>query len=205
MYDALAAGLLVGLSVAVFVGGAAMVVMEAAIQRGPVYALAAGGGIATADALWATLAAGAGAALSRLLAPAATALQWIALAALASLLILAVRELLRPEPPASVVGLSPSPLSAYGEFLAHALRHFTTVVFFAGIIIGAAPHYSAAEAAAFVAGVFLASLSWQWFLAVAGTRRRRPFSGRARRGVLVLDCVLLAMFIAEIALGLYRR
>ena len=205
MRDALVAGLLVGLSVAVIVGGAAMVVMETAIQRGLGVALAAGGGVATGDAIWATLAAGAGAALSRLLAPAATALQWIALAALVSLLILAARELLRREHPGYVVGLSLSPLSAYGEFLAHTLRHTTTVVFFASIIIGAAPRYGAAEAAAFVAGVFLASLSWQWFLAVAGTRRRRPFSGRARRGVLVLDCVLLAMFIAEIALGLYRR
>ena len=60
--DAFVAGLFVGLFVAVFVGAAAMVVVETAIQQGLSVALAGGGGIATGDALWAALAAGAGAA-----------------------------------------------------------------------------------------------------------------------------------------------
>lgn len=204
MSDALLAGFLVGLSVAVFVGGAAMTVMETAIQRGPRVALAAGAGVATGDAVWAGVAAGAGLALSRLLAPWAAALQWTAVLALSVLLLLGLRELVRPEPPVADVGLARSPLRGYAEFLTHTLRHSTTVAFFVSLIVGAAPRYGAATAVAFVAGVFLASLSWQWLLVIAGARRGRSFSGRTRRVVLGLDCGLLALFIGYLALGLYR-
>ena len=84
------------------------------------------------------------------------------------------------------------PLSApgaYGEFLTYTLGHAATVVVFGGLILGAAAHYGAAEAAAFVVGVFLAfvvgvflaSLSWQGVLVAAGVWRGRRFSSRARR------------------------
>lgn len=145
---ALLAGWVAGLSVAIFVGTAAMTVMETAIQRGLGVAAAGGAGIATGDALWGAAAAGAGAAIGRVLAPLAGVLQWTAVGG---------------------------------------------------------PGYDAREAAAFVVGVFLASLSWQWLLAAVGARRRRIFSDRTRRGVLAVDCVLLAVFIAYVALGLYRR
>ena len=82
--------------------------METAVARGPGVALAAGSGIATGDALWAAVAAGAGLALNRLLAPWATALQWIAVAALVLLWVLGVRELLRRRPPAPVGRLPPN-------------------------------------------------------------------------------------------------
>lgn len=204
MRDALVAGLLVGLAVAVFVAGPAMFVMETAAQRGLGVALAAGGGIATGDAVWAAVAAGAGLSLSRLLLPWVTALQWISVGALVMLLMFGVRELRRRESPASVGALSASPWGVYREFLTHTLRHSVTLVFFVSLIIGAAPRFGAAGAAAFTAGVFLASLSWQLLLAAVGRWCRRPFSGRARRGVLALDCVLLAVYIAYVGLGLYR-
>lgn len=205
MTEALIAGLLVGLSAAVFVAGAAMTVMETAIRRGLSVALAGGIGIAAGDAVWAAVAAAAGAAISQLFAPWATALQWAAIGVIGVLLVLAVRELIRPEPPAPVAELPGSPLRAYGVFLLHTLGNPVTAVYFLSIILGAAPRYGAAESSAFVAGVFLASLSWQWILATAGALRRRTFSGRARRGVLALDCVLLALLIAYIALGVHRR
>ena len=204
MLDALLAGLLAGLFVAVLVGSAAMTVMETAIQRGRRVALAAGGGIASGDALWAALAAGGGAALSRMLAPWERALQYLAVGALAVFLVFAVLQLRQSGAAASVVGLAVSPLRAYREFLVHALRHPATVFFFLSLIIGAPPRYGAGEAAAFVGGVFLASLSWQWALALAGARRGRLFSDRTRRVVLALDCVLLGLFIVYIAFGFHR-
>lgn len=79
MTEALIAGLLVGLSAAVFVAGAAMTVMETAIRRGLSVALAGGIGIAAGDAVWAAVAVAAGAAISQLFAPWATALQWAAI------------------------------------------------------------------------------------------------------------------------------
>lgn len=201
--DAFVAGLFVGLFVAVFVGAAAMVVVETAIQQGLSVALAGGGGIATGDALWAALAAGAGAAISRLFEPWAAVLQWTAAGVLAAILALALQGFFVAGL-ADPVDLPGSPLRAYADFLAHTLRHPTTVVFFISLIVGAGPDYGAGEAVAFVVGVFLASLSWQVLLAVAGARRRRAFSSRVRRGVLAVDCALLALFIVYIALGLYR-
>lgn len=105
VFDALMAGFLVGLSVAVLVGGAAMTVLETAIHRGTTFALAAGAGVATGDG---------------------------------------------------------------------------------------------------VVGAFVASLSWQGVLVAAGTCRGRSFSARARRVVLAVDCLLLALFIFYLALSLYR-
>lgn len=204
MTDALLAGLLAGMSVAVFVAAAAMTVMETAIRRGLRLAVAGGAGIASGDALWAAVAAGTGAVLSRLLSPWATALQWIAVGALAVFLAFALRQLVHRIAPASVVGLAHSPVRAYGEFLVHTLRHPATVIFFMSLIVGAAPRYDPADAAAFVGGVFLASLAWQWLLAFAGARRGRAFSDRTRRFFLALDCVFLGLYIAYIGLGLYR-
>lgn len=202
--EALIAGMFAGLSVAVFVGAAAMTVMETSIQRGLKVALAGGVGIASGDALWAAVAAGAGTALTRLLSPWATALQWFAVVTLAVFFVFALRQLLHRAVPAAVVGLAVSPLHAYREFLVHTLHHPATVVFFISLIIGTAPRYDAADAAVFVGGVFLASLFWQGVLAFAGARRGRAFSGRTRRFFLALDCMLLGLLIAYIGSGFYR-
>ena len=204
MIDALVAGLLAGLSVAVFVATAAMAVMQTAVARGLAVALAARGAVATGDALWAPAAAGAVAAFGSLLAPWGAALRWVAVGLLTVVLLLALYELARGWPRAGVVALSETPLRGYSEFLVPALGHPATAVLFASLIVGAVSGYKAGQAVAFGAGVFLASLSWQWMLAFVGARRRRIFSGRTRRIVMWLDCALLALFIVYLALGLDR-
>ncbi len=200
------AGFLLGLSVAALVGSAAMLVMEVSIQRGFGVAVAAGTGIATGDALWAAFAVAAGTIISRILAPWAAVLHWIALGALVAIGVLAVRHLVRPDlVTQSAEALPESPIRAYCTFLAFTLINSVTVMLFVSLIIGAAPHYRAIDAIVFVVGVFVASLSWQLGLAIAGTRHRGAFSSRARRRVLLLDGFLLALFIVYIALGLYRH
>ena len=96
-----------------------------------------------------------------------------------------------------MVALSETPLRGYSEFLVPALGHPATAVLFASLIVGAVSGYKAGQAVALGAGVFLASLSWQWMLAFVGARRRRIFSGRTRRVVMWLDCALLALFIVH--------
>lgn len=205
MGSALLAGWVAGLSVAILVGTAAMVVTETASKRGMGIAAAGGAGIATGDALWAATAAAAGTVISRVLAPWERVLQWMAVGVLLVLLVRTVGQLVRGVATVGPVELPGSPVRAYGEFLGHALRDPVTAVFFSGLIIGAAPDYDAVGAAVFVLGVFLASLSWQWLLAVVGGCWRRGFSDRVRRGVLAVDCLLLGFFIMYVAFGLYRQ
>lgn len=205
MGGALAAGLLVGLSAAILSGSAAMLVMETSERRGLRVASAAGAGIASGDAVWAAVVVVAGTILHRLMAPWAAALQWTGVCVVLVIWVFAVRKLIRFNPAAdeSVSRLPASPGRVYLTFLAFTLVDAVTVVFFLSIIVGAAPAYRATEAAAFVGGALLASLGWQCGAAVTG-RRRGAFSAGARKTVLLIDVVLLAIFVGCIAFGLYR-
>lgn len=203
MIGALTTGLLVGLSIAVFVGFAAMSVIETAAHRGLRSALTAGLGIATGDGLWAVMVATAGTTLNRILGPWESYLRWAAVAALAVLGVLAVRQVLRCDPESSE-RLPESLPGVYRAYLAATLRDPVTVIFFGSLILGSIPRYGPAQASLFVAGVFLGSLAWQTALAVAGARRGRTFSMRTRRRLWVLDCALLALFTTYLALGWYR-
>lgn len=194
-----------GLFIAVLAGNMAVEVIEMASRRGFGFAMVAGSGIATADGLWAAVAATAGSAIRSRLAPWAGVLQWTAVAVLIAVLVAAVSELARGLSSETVVGRSGPAMNAYGELLAQTLRHPTTVILFGSLIIGTGPDYGGLGATDFVAGVFLASLSWQWILAAAGAWRGRIFSDRVRRGFRVFDCVVLPMLIAYIGLGLYQN
>lgn len=205
MGAAFVAGFLVGLSAAVLAGGAAMIVMETSVREGFGVAMAAGAGIATGDAMWASVAVAAGAGVKRLLAPWSEMLQWLAVGVLLVIGVVAVGEVLRPAAARPAAGHEGSPVCAYGEFLAFTLIDPVTIIFFLSLIVGAGLAYPAAGAAVFVAGAFVASLSWQLALVTAGRRLRREFSGHARRRIMLLDCALLALFAVYVALGLYRN
>lgn len=199
MVGAFGTGLLIGLSVAVFVGYAAMAVLETAARDGLGYGLAAGLGIATADSAWAVVAA-AGVVVNRVFVPWSGYLNWAAVAALAGLAVVAVRELRRSDPAvAAGTRVDGTAAGVYREYLAGTTREPVTVIFFLTLTLGVLPHYRATEWAAFVAGVFLASLVWQAGMAAIGARRGRVLSPPARRRVLVMDVFLLVVFIALVA------
>lgn len=211
--DVFLAGVLAGLSVAVPVGAVAVLVVDTAVNRGFRLAAVGGAGIATADALFALVAAIAGGLLARLLEPWTVGLQ---VAAIVTLLVLMARGLMsfpwsgaRSPPAAHAHDLSDveaaSPARTFAVFLKGALVHPVTVIAFLALIVGLAPTgTSPGQKGAFIAGVALASLGWQWGLAGYGARRRRQVSFRARRLVLLLDVVLVFGFIAYIGLGLFQ-
>lgn len=201
MVDALTTGLVVGLSIAVFVGFAAMSVIETAANGGLRNGLTAALGIATGDGSWAAVVAAAGTALSQILGPYESYLRWAAVAVLACLGVLAVRQVRHPDPePGGRIPQS----GVYRVYLAATLRDPVTVIFFGSLALGSAPRYGPAQALVFAVGAFLGSLAWQSALAVVGVRRGRVFTARGRRRLGVLDCALLAVFTAYIALGWYR-
>lgn len=198
MVGAFGTGLVVGLSVAIFVGYAAMAVLETAARDGLGSGLSAGLGIATADTLWAAVAA-AGTVVNRLFMPWSGHLNWAAVAVLAGLVVFAVRKLVSDAAGVSVIW-APSPAPrVYGAYLAATAREPVTVVYFLTLTLGVLPHYRAIEWAVFVAGVFLASMAWQAVMAAIGARRGRVLSPRTRRRVYVLDIVLLSVFMVFVA------
>ncbi|MEV7025551.1 LysE family transporter [Kitasatospora sp. NPDC093558] len=184
MNGELVAGLLAGYGIAVPVGavGAYLVALtaRAGLRTGACAAL----GVATADGLYALLAAAGGAGLAPLLAPVAGPLR---IASALVLLALAVRTAvtaLRTGP--GVDAAPPGPARAYGTLLGITLMNPLTVLYFAALVLGrqdTAPGTAPGTAgrAVFVAAAFAASASWQLLLASGGALLGRALTGpRAR-------------------------
>ncbi len=91
----------------------------------------------------------------------------------------------------------------FGVFLGITLLNPVTVTYFAALILGlTATGAGPAEKAAFVAGAFLASLSWQTLLAAVGAFLHRRLPPRLRAGVILLGNGIILLFAAVIAIGL---
>jgi arginine exporter protein ArgO len=91
----------------------------------------------------------------------------------------------------------------FGVFLGITLLNPITVTYFAALILGlTATGAGPAEKAAFVAGAFLASLSWQTLLAAVGAFLHRRLPPRLRAGVILLGNGIILLFAAVIAVGL---
>ncbi|HEY8870435.1 MAG TPA: LysE family transporter [Candidatus Limnocylindrales bacterium] len=173
-------GALAGYAIAVPFGSIALLILDLGIRRGFFIAAAAGAGAATADGLYAALAAAGGTAVAQALAPFQA---WLRIAAAAALVAIAVRGLRRAslqrdagsadsDPDADPGGgVAPRQRAAtYLRFIALTLLNPATVVYFAALILGLpALDRARAARAAFVVGAFLASLSWQTVLAAIGS------------------------------------
>lgn len=166
MVEAILIGALAGYAIAIPVGPIAVLILRTGMRDGLRAAMAAGAGTATADVIYATTAMLAGpplvAAIQPLLVPARL------LAALV-LLALAFRQL-RGVDFGGTSSQPPGTARTYATVLALTLLNPATIIYFASLTIGL-PTISTEPAArvAFVAAAGLASLSWQWLLAGAGS------------------------------------
>jgi arginine exporter protein ArgO len=193
--DAFWRGILAGYGIAIPVGAIAVLIIEAGLRRGFRVGFMAGAGAATADLVYASLAAIAGQALAAALAPLAAGLR------LASGLVLvglggwglwriwknrpagasrpaagdpAAEEAAPSGGPAPILK---SPLLTYTQFGGLTLLNPLTITDFAARILGGGAGQTGwANRLVFVAGAALASLSWQSLLAGLGAlaHRRLP-------------------------------
>lgn len=190
-------GAIAGYAIAIPVGAIAVLILEFGMRRGFRVAAAAGAGAASADLIYAFLAMTAGRALASAIRPLEVPLRLVAVAALVAI---AVHGLVRTVrfARAGVPGASGLPASArrtYVRFLGITLLNPATVIYFAALILGLrAGGAGPAEAAAFVAGAFLASLSWQTLLAAAGSLLHRRLSPRLRTATSVLGNLVILGF-----------
>jgi threonine/homoserine/homoserine lactone efflux protein len=220
MTEAFLAGVVAGYGVAIPVGAIAVLIVDASLRRGLRVGLAAGAGAATADGLYAGLAVLAGAAIARLVTPIQTELGWLSVTALVLIalrgLLVLRRELAGPSAAELRTTVGPgagdgghggtsgdSPSRTYLRFLALTVINPMTVVYFAALVLGL-PSLGdgAAERVAFVAGAFLASISWQSLLAGVGAIVHRRLPARSRLATSLLGNLIVLAFAANIARGL---
>ena len=171
-FEAFAQGALAGYGIAIPVGAIAVLIIELGVRRGFPPAFWAGVGAATADGVYATVAALLGVAVAAFLKPVE---RTISLASGVVLIVIAIRGVTRrPTEEADVASVGGR--RNYATFLGLTLLNPTTVVYFTALIIGLQSESLGTREAksAFVVGAFLASLSWQTLLAgLAGLAHRR--------------------------------
>jgi arginine exporter protein ArgO len=196
--NALAAGIVAGLAVAIPLGAMGVLIVDLGVRGGFRPAFLAGLGTALADGLYATVAAVAGLAVGAWLAPAERA---IALAAAAVLAAIAVYGLVAMRRGPAARALPPADHRLVARFLALTAVNPATAATFAGLIVGlpAVAHASAPGKAAFVAGAFGASLAWQSTLAGGGALMRHGLPPSARTWTSVIGRVIVLALAVKLA------
>ena len=198
--EPLVAGLLAGWGVAIPLGAIGVMVVDAGMRGGLRPAAAAAAGVATADFLYAALAASAGAAVAGALEPHADALRLAAAAVLALVAALGLRSLRRGPGEAAA---APPGRGLYLRFLALTSINPLTVAYFAALIAGL-PAVASAPADAkvvFVLAAGAASLSWQLVLAGAGATLHRRLPPSARVYTALAGNALVLALAAHMALA----
>jgi arginine exporter protein ArgO len=213
---AFVAGVVAGYGIAIPVGAIAILIIETGLRRGFRLAAAAGAGAAVVDGFYAAVAAAFGTALAAVIAPLATPLRVLAVAVLVAIAARGLWGLRAPGGIATDAGRPPpagvedaeragSVGRTFAVFLGLTLLNPITVTYFAALILGlTATGVDLGEKAAFVAGAFLASLSWQTLLAAVGAFLHRRLPPGARTAVIVLGNAIILAFAAGIAIDLVR-
>jgi threonine/homoserine/homoserine lactone efflux protein len=200
---ALLAGIVAGLAIAVQVGAVSLLLIEAAVVGGPRVGLAAGMGVAAADLGFAVVAAIAGGAAGAALSSHEGEIRVVAAAAIAAVAIHGLIAIAREEEPPSEHGAAAHGRSArthFARFLAITAANPLTIASFAAVAAALSLDGPAA-AAAFAAGVGLASAAWHLLLTVAAGHAGRWMGPRVRRGLAIGGRVAVLAIAAHLALA----
>jgi len=176
-------GVLAGYGIAIPVGVIAILIVEIGLRRGFLSAFMAGAGAASADLIYAALAAVAGEAVSEALTPHALILRIASAGVLIGLGGYGLWQLWRNRQPTGAEpkpGDGRSPSAIYLQFLGLTLLNPLTIAYFGALILGSEPGLlaTAVDRTAFILGAALSSLSWQSFIAGMGAVANRRLSPR---------------------------
>lgn len=184
---ALVAGLLAGYGIAMPVGGVATYLVALTARTSLRTGACAALGVATADGVYALVAAVGGTSLTHLLEPALTPLRLASVLVLLALAVrgavVAVREYRGRERATGSRGTPAGPARAYAALLGITLLNPATVIYFAALVLGGSATASLThpEQLAFALAAFAASASWQLLLAGGGALLGRALTGRRGR------------------------
>ena len=197
--DALLAGLIAGLAVAMQVGAVSLLLIEASVVAGPRKGLAAGMGVATVDFVYAVIAGVAGSAAGAVLAGHEGEIKLVAAAVLAVIALYGLAGLWR-NPEARDVETGGSARSHYTRFLAITAVNPLTIASFAAVA-AALSLDGWSETAAFVLGVGVASAGWHLVLTLAAGHAGRWITPAIRRTLSIGGRVLVLAIAAHLALS----
>jgi len=178
-------GVAAGLAIAMPPGAIAALIVQTGLRAGVRPALAAGLGTATVDLCYVSLAVALGAAIVPVLGPAEGPLR---LAAGFALVTIGLLGMLRARASAAAdtrASGNAHLVRTYLRFVALTLVNPATLAYFVAIALGLGSDVLA-NIPAFVAGVFLASASWQSLLAVIGGSLHDRLDERLRTLVAVI-------------------
>lgn len=163
-------GALAGYGIAIPVGAIGVLLVDLAMRRGFASAAAAGTGVATADLLYALVAVVLGAAVADAVESFQDALRIVSAVVLLGVAAHLLRSALKSRAPAAERTVPPAGIArTYVRFVGLTILNPATITYFVALIVGLdRADATAADKALFVAGAFLASLSWQLWLAAMG-------------------------------------
>jgi len=193
--DVLISGLVTGYAIAVPVGAVAALIIALSARTSWSVGAAAGLGVATVDGVYAAVAVVAGRAVASFLGPIEDALKVVSIVALLAIATLTLVHALRPSGNGKDDGRSWTPLRAWLTFVGITAVNPATVVYFAAIVLGGTVDIDGpAEGTVFISAAFVASASWQLFVASLGTGLGHWLSGpRGRRATGVVAAVVIAL------------
>jgi arginine exporter protein ArgO len=189
-------GVVAGYGIAIPVGPIAILILELGVRRGFRVALSAGAGAASADLIYATIAALAGTLIIAVVSPFALLLRigsGIGLIAMGAWLLSHRRDRSsRTHKPSLRATSCPQ---AYSMVLGLTLLNPVTITYFTTLILGMqAFSPSPLSATLFIFGAFLASLSWQSLLAAMSGVAHKHFSAKLQLATFAVgNCVIIGL------------
>jgi len=192
--EAALAGAVAGYAIAIPVGAIAVLIIQIGLTRGLRSGLAAAAGAATADGIYATMAAIAGLGLVAVIGPLIGPLRLIGGVVLVAIGVRGLLTLRSAHDPVAASGherLHYPHRRTYAELLGLTLLNPATVIYFGALTIGLPFLGGAAERLVFAAAAFLASLSWQALLAAFGSALGRGAGHRLHRPTMVIGNVVI--------------
>jgi threonine/homoserine/homoserine lactone efflux protein len=200
---ALLAGLAAGLAIAMQVGAVSLLLVEASVVAGPRVGVAAGMGVATADLGFAVIAAAAGGAAGAALSSHESEIRVVAAIVIAAIAVHGLIALARERAPHTLEldeAGGGAPRAHFGRFLAITAVNPLTIASFAAVAAALSLDGPVA-AAAFAAGVGVASAAWHVVLTLAAGHAGRWMTPRIRTGFAVAGRVAVLAIAAHLALG----
>ncbi|MCD9878916.1 LysE family translocator [Streptomyces guryensis] len=184
MGETLIAGVLAGYGIAMPVGAITVLIITLSAQTSLRVGLAGAMGTATADGLYALVAALSGVALANILKPVAEPMRWTAavvLLAIAAKGISGAIRRSRDSGNAQTVKVK-KPGRAYLQLLGLTILNPLTIIYFSALVLGLRNDaWTSWDSVVFVAAAFAASASWQAVLAIGGALVSRVLTSEKGR------------------------